>query len=71
MSKSKGPFHVVAHRYDDRLITCSVYLNNRPYLKPPSGETMSRRAAHAVCSTLNGLKWPEMPLTREQLLAVR
>ena len=70
---TKGPFHVVAHSYDDVFETFAVYLNNRRYLVPPRGKPLKRAAAYRICALLNGDEafWPEQPMTREQLLAVR
>ncbi len=52
------PFHVVQHRRDigGKLVTQthSIYENNKPYLKPPRGKTLSRREAKWIVDFLNG-----------------
>jgi hypothetical protein len=68
-----GPFHVVKHSYNDVFTTYSVYINNKPFLKPLRGYKLGRFEAQRICLVLNSLptqKWPEKPMTRDELLAV-
>jgi hypothetical protein len=51
---SDFPFHVVRHSHNDKLVTHSIYKNNKPFLKPPRGEKLSRRLAHRIMRLLNG-----------------
>lgn len=72
MPKPQGPFHVVAHYFNDQFGTFAIYLNNRKYLVPPAGKPLRRKAAFAICDLLNGDPrfWPELPKTRDQLMRV-
>lgn len=73
MAKASGPYHVVAHHYDDELRTYSIYINNRPFVVPPKGVKLGRRAAHILCGFLNHVPILRLqePATREELMAVR
>ena len=68
-----GPFHVVAHSYNDEHVTYAIYCNNLPFLVPNAkkGMVLKRRTAHAVCGLLNYVPgfWLEEPMSRNELLA--
>ena len=73
MARPEGPYHVVAHSYNDEHVTYAIYCNNRPYLVPKNGMRLKRKAAYDLCGLLNHVPayWIEDPMTREELMAVR
>lgn len=48
-------FHVVRHYFDDVLTTYSIFQNDQPYLKPPRGKRLGRRAAYQIARLLNAV----------------